>query len=237
MLAIDSINTFYARAHILQDVSLQVEEGECVALLGRNGAGKTTTLKTVMGLVRPKSGRVLHTRKDITGHHNYRIARGGIGYVPEERRIFPQLTVYENLMVGKKDHSGTASPWTLERIYGLFPKLEELHDRLGGQLSGGEQQMLTVARTLMGNPRLLLLDEPTEGLAPIIVQNMIGTIKELKKEGLSVLLSEQNQYAAHALCDRAYILEKGQVVFDGTMQDLKSKPEIQEQYLSVKVTI
>jgi branched-chain amino acid transport system ATP-binding protein len=231
MLELKNITTHYGRAQILNGLSITVRAGECVALLGRNGAGKSTTMKTIMGLVQPTDGQVLLNDRDITDYVDYQTAQAGIGYVPEERRIFPDLTVLENLEVGRKEAKSSDNPWTIERVYDLFPKLIELKNRLGGHLSGGEQQMLTVARSLMGNPSLLLLDEPTEGLAPIIVQQMVSSMGELKKQGLSILISEQNQRAIASLCDRAYILEKGEIVFEETMAFLQNHPSVSEQYL------
>lgn len=212
MLELSDITTHYGRAQILTKVSLNVAVGECVALIGHNGAGKSTTMKSIMGVVQPTAGRIIFDDQDITNIPNYKTAQMGIGYVPEERRIFPDLTVLENLQIGKKSFRNVDEPWTIERIYDLFPKLDELKHRAGGNLSGGEQQMLTVARCLMGNPRLILLDEPTEGLAPIIVQQMVAAMDVLKKKGLSILVSEQNHRAIESLCDRIYHLEKGRLV-------------------------
>lgn len=217
MLNLTNLNTHYGQAHILRDVCLNVEKGECVALLGRNGAGKSTTIKAIIGIVKATSGEIKYKDQDLHKLKNYRRARLGLGYVPEERRIFPTLTVLEHLVTGQQPARKGFKPWTPKRIFKLFPKLDELRDRQGGQLSGGEQQMLTVARTLMGNPECLLLDEPTEGLAPIVVEQVTDAIKVLKAEGLAILLSEQNQHTASTLADRTYVLEKGQIIYDGKL--------------------
>lgn len=223
MLSLAEVNTYYGQAHILHDMNLRPEAGECVALLGRNGAGKSTTMKAIIGVVQVASGTISLDEQDLKKLKNYRRARLGIGYVPEERRIFKSLTVLEHLATGEQPARKGLKPWTHKRIFKLFPKLEELAHRQGGQLSGGEQQMLTVARTLMGNPAYLLLDEPTEGLAPIVVQQVVDAIKVLKKEGLAILLSEQSEQTATALADRVYVLEKGQIIFDGTLSDMPQK--------------
>ncbi|MCW5774262.1 MAG: ABC transporter ATP-binding protein, partial [Rhodospirillaceae bacterium] len=209
MLTVSGINAFYGRAHILFDVGLEVRAGEVVVLLGRNGAGKSTTLKSIIGLVRPAKGSIRFADAEIAGAEPFRIARLGLGYVPEERRIFTELSVLENLEVGRQPPHDGAAPWTAERLFALFPNLAEMRDRPGGRMSGGEQQMLTIARTLMGNPRLILLDEPSEGLAPVIIEQMANTILDLKAEGLSILLSEQNLHFSNLVSDRAYIIEKG----------------------------
>lgn len=231
MLEISGLYTAYGQAEIINDLSIKVDAGECVALLGRNGAGKSTLMKSIMGVVTPKAGKVMWKGEDIVSWPNYKTAHAAIGFVPEERRIFPDLTVLENLIVGEKAKDKIDTPWTIERVYALFPKLEELANRLGGQLSGGEQQMLTVARSLMGNPELLLLDEPTEGLAPIIVQQMVSAMRSLKEQGLSIIVSEQNINAIAPLCDRVYILEKGLIVHEGTIDDLKKDPALVEKHL------
>ncbi|RMG96269.1 MAG: ABC transporter ATP-binding protein [Candidatus Dadabacteria bacterium] len=233
MLSLDGIHTHYGMAHILSGVSLEVRRGEVVALLGRNGAGKTTTLKTVMGLVRPTRGTVRLGEKDITGWPPYRVARAGVGYVPEDRRIFTDLTVRENLEVGRRPPREGCPVWDEERVFRLFPALKEMRDRPGGRMSGGEQQMLTIGRTLMGNPSVILLDEPSEGLAPVIVEQMARAITELKREGLTVLLSEQNLPFCSAVSDRAYIIEKGIIRYEGPMRELLDRPEVLEAYLSV----
>ncbi len=233
MLSLREVHTHYGLAHILSGVSMEVGRGEVVALLGRNGAGKTTTLKTVMGLVTPTSGAVRLGDEDITGRPPYRIARAGVGYVPEDRRIFTELTVRENLEVGRQPPREGCPVWTEDRVFELFPALAEMRDRLGGQMSGGEQQMLTIARTLMGNPAVILLDEPSEGLAPVIVEQMARAISELKREGLTVLLSEQNLPFCSAVSDRAYIIEKGVIRYEGPMRELLARPQVLEAYLSV----
>jgi len=217
MLAVEGLNSFYGRAHILFDVALDIRPGEVVALLGRNGAGKSTTFKSLAGLVAPAGGRIAFEGRSISGWPAHRIARLGIGYVPEERRIFADLTVAENLEVGRQPPRAGLEPWTPERLFGLFPNLRAMQSRQAARMSGGEQQMLAVARTLMGNPKLLLLDEPSEGLAPVIVDQMAETVRILKREGVAVLLSEQNLRFACAVADRAYVLEKGRVRHSGTM--------------------
>jgi branched-chain amino acid transport system ATP-binding protein len=238
VLAVSSLNSWYGAAHILFDVALEVGRGEVVALMGRNGAGKSTTLKSVMGLVERRSGAVEFQGRDISRLDPYRIARLGLGYVPEDRRIFTDLTVMENLDVGRQAPrtwpDGTAAPsWTPERLFELFPNLGEMPERLGGRMSGGEQQMLTVARTLMGNPLLVLLDEPSEGVAPVIVESMAATIVELKAQGLSILLSEQNIHFAEAVADRVYVLEKGHIRWQGPMQALLDDKTAQRAFLTV----
>jgi branched-chain amino acid transport system ATP-binding protein len=229
-LEVQGINTFYGLSHILFDVSLQVDQGEVVVLLGRNGAGKTTTMRSVMGLTAPKKGSVVFKGRDITGLAPYKVARLGIGFVPEDRRIFPDLSVKANLDVGRK---GKAGKWTYERVYQYFPRLQELAGRRGGHLSGGEQQMLTIARTLMGNPDLVLLDEPSEGLAPIIVKVLGEFIDVMKNEGITVLLSEQNVKFALKHSDRAYIVDNGHIKYHGTIQELAKDEEIKKKYLAV----
>ncbi len=233
MLQVKDLHAFYGRAHILHGLSLEAREGEVVALLGRNGAGKSTALKAIMGLVPAAQGEVTFEGVRIERLPPYRIARLGLGYVPEDRRIFTDLTVMENLEVGRRIGRGSAPVWTEERLFALFPNLAAMRDRPGGRMSGGEQQMLTIARTLMGNPRCVLLDEPSEGLAPIIVEQMANSIRTLKGEGLSVLLCEQNLHFSQAVADRAYIIEKGQIRFGGTMAELASDASLREQYLSV----
>ncbi|MEI8182414.1 MAG: ABC transporter ATP-binding protein [Desulfomonile sp.] len=232
-LEVQGINTYYGLSHILFDVSLDVEQGEVVVLLGRNGAGKTTTMRSIMGLTPPKSGTVKFNGLDITGLDPYRVARLGMGFVPEDRRIFPDLTVQANLEVGRKKSVGKTNKWTLERVYQVFPRLEELSKRRGGTLSGGEQQMLTIARTLMGDPDLLLLDEPSEGLAPIIVKGLGEFIDVIKKEGMTILLSEQNVKFSLKHSDRAYIVDSGHIKYQGTISDLEKDEEIKKKYLAV----
>ena len=233
MLEISGLNTYYGRAHILSNLSLNVQRGEVVALLGRNGAGKSTTLKSINGLVRPASGNIVFENQPLNRQSPHVACRRGIGYVPEERRIFTDLTVMENLEVGTRPYHEGLTAWTLERIFHIFPNLAEMRNRPGGQMSGGEQQMLTIARTLMGNPKLILLDEPSEGLAPVIVQQMTATIHELKREGLTIILSEQNLRFATKLADRVYIIEKGHIRYEGTMKDLAEDEDVRNAYLTV----
>ena len=233
-LLLEDIHTFYGTSHILFGIHLVVKGGECVCLLGRNGVGKTTTLKSIIGLVPPKRGKITYNQHSLIGLPPYDIARFGIGYVPDERLIFPDLTVRENLEIAAKlPLPGGLEPWTVERIYGFFPNLRNLDDHKGGYLSGGEQQMLTMGRTLMGNPTLMLLDEPVEGLAPVIVNEITEQIRHLKKLGLSILFAEQNIKFAVEISDRGYIIEGGQVRYEGTISDLEQKPEIKQKYLMI----
>jgi len=232
-LELNKINTFYGLSHILFDVSLNVEKGEVVVLLGRNGAGKTTTMISIMGINPPKSGSVNYRGKDITGVASYKVARLGVGFVPEDRRIFPDLTVHANLDVGRRVSKDRPTKWTLDRIYQLFPLLEKFAQRRGGTLSGGEQQMLTIARTLMGDPDFLLLDEPSEGLAPIIVKSLGDFINVIKKEGMTVLLSEQNSKFALKHADRAYIVDNGAIKYQGSISELEQNEEVKKRYLAV----
>jgi len=238
MLSVEALSAWYGAARILYDLSFDIRRGEVVALMGRNGAGKTTTIKSVMGLITQRQGTVRFGRRDISRLEPYQIARLGLGFVPEDRRIFSDLTVMENLDVGRQSPhhfaDGHQAPaWTPEKLFALFPNLGAMPDRRGDHMSGGEQQMLTVARTLMGNPLLVLLDEPSEGVAPVIVEQMADTILELKKEGLSVLLSEQNIHFAELVSDRVYVLEKGQIRWEGTMTDLIGNTDVQRTYLTV----
>ena len=233
MLSVANLHAFYGRAHILHGVTLEARPGEVVALLGRNGAGKSTAMKAIMGLVTPAEGQVSFDGKRIERLPPYRIARLGLGYVPEERRIFTELSVMENLEVGRQDTRSQAPTWDTEKLFALFPNLGRMRERPGGSMSGGEQQMLTIARTLMGNPRCVLLDEPSEGLAPIIVEQMGHSIRALKAQGMCVLLSEQNLHFCQSVADRAYIIEKGQIRFGGTMAELSANASLREQYLSV----
>jgi branched-chain amino acid transport system ATP-binding protein len=232
ILAVEEIFTSYGLSQVLFGVSLQVAVGECVCLLGRNGVGKTTTMRSIMGLTPPRQGRVMWKGRDVSGRQPYQIADLGIGFVPEDRRIFADLTVWENLDVAARSRGGT-SAWTLERVFGLFPKLRELVDRQGGFLSGGEQQMLTIARTLMGNPELLLLDEPSEGLAPLVVDHLKEQIGRLKQDGLTILLAEQNVDFCLDLADRVYILEKGRIRYEGTAASFRQDDSIRAQYLAL----
>jgi len=238
LLEARGLNAWYGAAHILFDVSLQVNRGEVVALMGRNGAGKSTTLKTLMGMLAKRKGSVSFLGKDISRSEPHEVARMGLGYVPEDRRVFGDLTVLENLEVGRQSarqwSDGSAAPlWTHERLFKLFPNLGEMPERPGGRMSGGEQQMLTVARTLMGNPFLVLLDEPSEGVAPVIVEQMAQMILELKAQGVSILLSEQNMHFAELVSDRAYVLEKGQIRYQASMAELAANEEVRRAYLSV----
>ena len=233
MLEVSNVNSAYGRAHILYDLSLTAQRGEVVVLLGRNGAGKSTTLKTLIGMVPPLSGEISFGGRRIERMEPYEIARLGLGYVPEERRIFTDLSVMENLEVGRQPARAGAPQWTPERLFELFPNLAGMRERRGAHMSGGEQQMLTIARTLMGNPAAILLDEPSEGLAPVIVEQMAKTILELKQEGLCVLLSEQNLHFANLVADRAYIIEKGHIRYQGTMAELAANEQMRAAYLSV----
>jgi branched-chain amino acid transport system ATP-binding protein len=234
ILDVADIYTSYGLSQILFGISLHVNAGECVGLLGRNGVGKSTTLRSIMGLTAPAQGTVTYNGQDITGQPAYRVAQLGIGFVPEDRRIFPDLSVRENLEVARKaSASGRAREWTVERVHELFPVLAKLDNRKGGHLSGGEQQMLTIGRTLMGNPDLLLLDEPSEGLAPLVVRDLGTQIRRLKDEGITILLCEQNARFATALSDRAYLLEKGHVRFSGTIAELQANEEVRRQYLAL----
>ena len=233
ILSIEGLHSHYGRAHILADVSLSVGRGEIVALMGRNGAGKSTTMKCIMGLVKPTEGRIFFDGAEITGQPGFQINRRGLAYVPEDRRIFTDLTVMENLDVGRQQPRQGAPVWSPDRLFALFPNLARMRDRPGGQMSGGEQQMLTIARSLMGNPLMVLLDEPSEGLAPVIVEQMAATIGELKDEGLTVLLSEQNLHFASLVSDRAYIIEKGRIRYQGTMDELAADEAVRTAYLTV----
>ena len=217
---------------MLFGISLTVARGECVCLLGRNGVGKTTTMRAIMGLTPPSSGRIVFEGTDITGLPPHRIARLGLGFVPENRRIFAELTVWENLDVAARA-TGRSGHWTVEAVYGLFPKLSELANRQGGFLSGGEQQMLTIGRTLMGNPDLLLLDEPSEGLAPLVVESMLEQVSRLKREGLTILLAEQGVDFSLAIADRVYVLEKGAVRFAGAAAELRDNPRLRDELLAL----
>jgi len=233
-LELSGVHTYYATSHILFDVSLEVNQGESVCLLGRNGAGKTTTLKSIMSLAQASAGSIRFNGAELVGRPPYEIARLGVGYVPDERLIFPDLTVRENLEIAvKKGAAGAPADWTVERIYELFPVLAPLDARLGGYLSGGEQQMLTIGRTLMGNPSLLLLDEPVEGVAPVVVQELTRQIKRLKTMGLTILFAEQNMHFATQISDRAYVIEKGRIRYQGTMGELVANEEVKAKYLMI----
>ncbi len=232
LLELENVHAAYGLSRVLFGISIDVNEGECVCLLGRNGVGKTTTMRSVMGLTPPSAGHVRFKSRDITGWPPHRIARAGIGFVPEDRRIFAELSVWENLDVAQR---AAARPgrWTIESVIDLFPVLGKLHDRQGGFLSGGEQQMLTIARTLMGNPELLLLDEPSEGLAPLVVEALLAKVGELKAQGLTILLAEQGIEFSLALADRVYVLEKGAVRFAGSSAALRSDRGVLDQLLMV----
>jgi branched-chain amino acid transport system ATP-binding protein len=236
MLEVKDIHSYYGKSHILHGVSLELKQGELVCLLGRNGVGKSTTLKSMMGIVRPTHGSIRFDGLELIGRQPYQIARLGVGYVPEDRRIFRSLTVHENLLMGiqKADNSGSSErTWTIDKIYGIFPNLRERRNNKGSHLSGGEQQMLTVARTLMGNPKLILVDEPTEGLAPLIVKDVLEMLAAVRKSGVTVLMVEQNFKAAIKVADRFYIMAKGQMVFEGNMGALLAAEGVRKNYLEV----
>jgi branched-chain amino acid transport system ATP-binding protein len=234
LLEVSHVDTYYGDSHILFDLSIAVEAGEVVCLLGRNGAGKTTTVRSIAGLTPPRAGTITLRGRDIVGLPPFRIARLGIGFVPEDRRIFPNLTVHENLEVARRTWgNGSASTWSEERVFDLFPILRERRRQAGGTLSGGEQQMLTIARTLMGNPDILLLDEPSEGLAPIVVEALRAQLARLKASGLTIVLAEQNVRFVSDLGDRVYILEKGMVRYQGSMAGFLADDEVRRTYLAV----
>ena len=236
MLEVRDIHSYYGKSHILQGVSMDLKEGELVCLLGRNGVGKSTTLKSIMGVVEPKQGSIRLDNKELIGKEPYEIARLGIGYVPEDRRIFRSLTVHENLLMGiksQKNSNAKEGGWTVDRVYDLFPRLQERRNNKGSHLSGGEQQMLTVVRTLMGNPRLILVDEPTEGLAPLIVKDVLEMLATVRKSGVTVLMVEQNFKAAIKVADRFYIMSKGQMVFEGDKESLLDAEDVRKNYLEV----
>ncbi len=238
LLKVQDLNAWYGAAHILFDVSLDVRRGEVVALMGRNGAGKSTTLKAIMGMLAKRRGSISFMGQDISAREPFEVARMGLGFVPEDRRVFTDLSVTENLEVGRQParkwpDGSDALNWQPEALYKLFPNLGEMRNRPGGQMSGGEQQMLTVARTLMGNPFVVLLDEPSEGVAPVIVEQMAQMILELKSRGASILLSEQNVHFAELVSDRVYVLEKGQIRYTGSMAELAENEEVRRAYLTV----
>jgi branched-chain amino acid transport system ATP-binding protein len=234
ILEVQSINTYYETSLILFDVSLSVDRGEIVCLLGRNGAGKTTTMRSIMGLTPPKKGSVRFNEEELRGRPPHYIAQKGMGYVPDNRLIFPDLTVLENLQIGVKiPKNFQGEPWTLQRIYELFPILAERKHQPGGTLSGGEQQMLTVGRTLMGNPELLLLDEPVEGLAPLVVKDLGKQILKIKAAGQTILFSEQNVNFATLTSDRAYVIDKGKIRYHGSIEELSNNDEIKKKYLMI----
>lgn len=236
MLEVKGIHSHYGKSHILHGVSLELKQGELVCLLGRNGVGKSTTLKSIMGIVRPTQGSILFDGQELVGRQPYQIARLGVGYVPEDRRIFRSLTVHENLLMGIQRAKNSGSPekvWTIDKIYRIFPNLSERSGNKGSHLSGGEQQMLTVARTLMGNPKLILVDEPTEGLAPLIAKDVLEMLSAVRKSGVTVLMVEQNFKAAIKVADRFYIMAKGQMVFEGNTVGLLAAEDVRKNYLEV----
>lgn len=234
ILVVKGLEAAYGQARVLFGVDLALQRGEVVALMGRNGAGKTTTLKAIMGLLPPTGGAVVFEGRDVTRWDPFRVARLGLGYVPEDRRIFTDLTVFENLEVGRKAAAdGGRAPWTPDKLFSIFPNLAEMKARGAAAMSGGEQQMLTIARTLMGNPSAVLLDEPSEGLAPVIVEQMAEAVLRMKREGVAVLLSEQNLRFAAAVSDRAYVIEKGAVRHEGTMEELETNPAVRDAYLTM----
>ncbi len=233
LLNVEQINTFYGQSHVLQGVSLSISKGEVVCLLGRNGVGKTTTLRSVMGLTPPRSGKIFLSDSEITGKPPFQIANMGIGYMPDDRRIFPDLTFFENLELARRLSRKAEIQWTFEKIYDLFPAFIDLKDRKGTHLSGGEQKMLAIGRALMKNPLLLLLDEPSEGLAPLIVQNLIEVLSRIRGEGVTILLADQNLKFCRKTSDRGYILEKGTVQYEGAMEEIWQNEEIIKKYLAV----
>lgn len=233
ILKIDQINTFYGQSHVLQGVALSIQKREVVCLLGRNGVGKTTTLRSIIGLTPPRSGRILFKDTDIVGKQPFQIAQMGMGYVPDDRRIFPDLTLFENLELARRLSSKGKTQWTFEKIYGLFPVFIELKERKGIQLSGGEQKMLAIGRALMKNPDLLLLDEPSEGLAPLVVQNLAEVTARIRSEGVTILLADQNLKFCRKTSDRGYILEKGMIQYQGIMEEIWHDEEIVRKYLVV----
>lgn len=233
LLKVEQINTFYGQSHVLQGVSLSIREGEVVCLLGRNGVGKTTTLRSVMGLSPPRSGKIFLNDFDITRRPPFQIANMGVGYMPDDRRIFPDLTLFENLELARRLSRKGRIQWTFEKIYDLFPLFVDLKDRKGTNLSGGEQKMLAIGRALMKNPHLLLLDEPSEGLAPLVVQNLIEVLSRIQGEGVTILLADQNLKFCRKTSDRGYILEKGMVQYEGIMEEIWLNDEIVKKYLVV----
>jgi branched-chain amino acid transport system ATP-binding protein len=235
MLEVNGINSFYDKSHVLHDVSLDVPDAAIVGLLGRNGVGKSTTLKSIMGIVRPKAGSIKFKDKEGVGLKPYQMAKLGVGYVPEDRRIFPTLTVRQNLLLGMKSgkKQKQEAGWTIEKVYHFFPELRQRDSIRGANLSGGEQQMLTIGRTLMGDPSLILIDEPTEGLAPQVVETVVNVIEEIHRSGVSVLLVEQSMDVVMELADSVIIMNKGEIVYKGTPDELRARPEIIETYLDI----
>ena len=232
MLELNNVHTFYGKSHIIQGISLNVQQEECVAFLGRNGAGKTTTLRSIMGLNPPREGNIIFRGREINGKKPFEISREGIGYVPEDRRIFSTLTLLENLNIAFQKKAGDKR-WSIDKMFDAFPLLAERKSHRGSELSGGEQQMLTIARALMGNPELLLIDEPTEGLAPLIIEVVVKIIQRIKKEGTAIFLVEQNLEATYQVADRYYILQQGLIVYEGSNEAFRSNPEVKERYLGV----
>ena len=233
LLEVEKINTFYGQSHVLQDVSLKIEKGEVVCLLGRNGVGKTTTLKSIMGLVPPRAGSIKFKGEEISRKKSFEIARLGIGYVPDDRRIFPDLTAFENLELARRLSPKGDWQWTIEKVYQLFPVLEDLSSRKGNLLSGGEQKMLAIGRALMKNPELLLLDEPSEGLAPLVLKNLIEVINRISREDITILLADQNLKFCMRVANRGYIIEKGTIQYQGTMKEIWQNEEIVRRHLAV----
>jgi branched-chain amino acid transport system ATP-binding protein len=233
ILKVDQINTFYGQSHVLQGVSLSIHKGEVVCLLGRNGVGKTTTLRSIIGLTPPRSGHILLKGIDVAGKQPFQIAQMGIGYVPDDRRIFADLTLFENLELARRLSKKGKAQWTFEKIYELFPVFIDLKERRGNQLSGGEQKMLAIGRALMKNPDLILLDEPSEGLAPLVVQNLVEVIARIRSEGVTILLADQNLKFCRKTSDRGYILEKGMIQYQGVMEEIWQNEEIVKKYLVV----
>lgn len=232
MLEVEGIHTFYGLSHILFGVSLRVERGEVVCLLGRNGAGKTTTMRSIIGLTPPKQGSIRFKGEEITGQAPYKLARKGLSYVPDDKRIFADLTVRENLEIAERE-SRSSLRWDKARVYELFPVLKEKEHRKGGHLSGGEQKMLAIARALMGNPEFLLLDEPMEGLAPLLVLALEEQIRKLREAGLTVLLAEQNVHSALRVSDRCYVIDDGQIRFQGSIAELQANEAVRKKYLLI----
>jgi branched-chain amino acid transport system ATP-binding protein len=234
LLQIKDLHAFYEESHVLRGISLDVDQGEIVSLLGRNGVGKTTTLKSIIGILAPRSGQVLFKGRELSGMAPHKIANLGVGYVPEDRRVFPRLTVRENLLMGiKPGQKETSNGWSVDKIYDYFPPLKARDKQKGAYLSGGEQQMLTIARALMGEPEVLLLDEPTEGLAPMIVETLEQVVTDVHNHGVAILLVEQNMRVVLRLAKRIYVISKGKIVFEGSGEELKEAQEIREKYLEV----
>jgi branched-chain amino acid transport system ATP-binding protein len=233
LIRVDGIHTFLGKSHILHGVSLEMESGEIISLLGRNGVGKSTTLKSIVGLTSPQKGSIRFKEEEIAGLRPHKISRLGIGYVPEERRIFPHLTVRQNLLIGVKPGHKTDGPWTMDRIYGYFPQLAKRERQKGGYLSGGEQQMLTIGRTLMGNPELLLVDEATEGLAPLLVDIIVEILRGIHEGGGSILLVEKSMDVVLGLAGRVYVMSKGEIVFQGRGEELYANEAVRKKYLEV----